>query len=102
MEEKENITSSENTNGQTINIHQQENKSNGIGTAGFVLSLIGLFFGWIPILGWVIWFLGGALSFAGLFKNPKGLAIGGLVISLISVIVLVFFAAALGLAAAAI
>ena len=60
-----------------------QKQSNGVGTAGFVLALIALFLGWVPVLGWLSWFLGLVLSFAGIFKNPKGLAIAGLVISLI-------------------
>lgn len=42
------------TTGQTIIINQQEKKSNGLGTAGFILALIALFFGWIPVLGWIV------------------------------------------------
>ena len=75
--------------GQTIIIQQQESKSNGVGTAGFVLALIALFVGWIPIIGWLIWFLGVILSFIGVFKAPKGLAIAGLIISFIGIIILV-------------
>ena len=67
----------------------QPTRSNGVGTAGFVLALIGLFLSWIPILGWLIWFLGLILSFCGIFRTPKGLAIAGLVVSLIDFIVLV-------------
>ena len=39
---------------QTIIVNQIEKKSNGIGTAGFVLALIALFLGWVPLLGWII------------------------------------------------
>jgi hypothetical protein len=67
----------------------QDKKSNGAGTAGFVLALIAVFFGWIPVLGWILWILGLILSFAGVFKSPRGLAIAGLVISLIDLILLV-------------
>ncbi|NJN28117.1 MAG: hypothetical protein HC819_20170 [Cyclobacteriaceae bacterium] len=74
--------------GQTIIIDQTSKQTNGIGTAGFVLALIAIFLGWIPILGWIIWFLGLILSFVGVFKTPKALAIAGLVISLIGVILL--------------
>ena len=56
--------------GQTVIINQSEKKSNGIGTAGFVLALIALFLGWVPVLGWVLWFLGLILSFVGVFKQP--------------------------------
>lgn len=89
--------SPQNQSGQTIIFTQTEKKSNGIGTAGFVLALIAIFFGWVPILGWIIWLLGLIFSFAGIFKQPKGLAIAGLVISLIGVIMLLtVFGAILG------
>lgn len=86
--------------GQTIIINQTEKQSNGIGTAGFVLALIAIFLGWIPVLGWLIWFLGFIFSFVGVFKQPKGLSIAGLVISLIGIILLIaVFGAILGSAA---
>lgn len=86
--------------GQTVIINQTEKKTNGVGTAGFVLALIGVFLGWVPILGWIIWFLGLVLSFVGVFKAPKGLSIAGLVISLIGIILLIaVFGAVLGGAA---
>ena len=45
--------------GQTIIINQQERRStNGLGTAGFILALLGLIFNWVPGLGWVLWALG--------------------------------------------
>jgi hypothetical protein len=75
--------------GQTIIVNQQPQKSNGVGTAGFVLALITVFFGWIPVLGWILWVLGLVLSFVGVFKQPKGLAIAGLVISLIGLILII-------------
>ena len=94
----EEIKSSEQSNsGQTIIVNQQEKESNGVGTAGFVLALIALFFGWVPVLGWIIWVLGLILSFVGVFKTPKGMAIAGLVISLIGIILLLtVFGALLG------
>ncbi len=75
--------------GQTIVINEKQNETNGIGTAGFILSLIALFFGWIPILGWLIWIVGLILSFVGVFKKPKGLAIAGLIISFLAFIILI-------------
>lgn len=86
---------------QVINVIQQEApKKNGLGTAGFVLAIIALFLGWIPFLGWVMWFLGLLFSFIGVFKTPRGLAIAGLIISLIGIILLlVVFAAMMGGAA---
>ena len=58
MEMKENGNSMQQPMQQTVIVQQEQRKSNGMGTAGFVLALIGFFFSWIPILGWVIWFLG--------------------------------------------
>jgi len=90
----------QNPQGQTVIINQIEKKSNGIGTAGFVLALIAIFLGWVPVLGWIIWLLGLIFSLVGIFKIPKGLAIAGLVISLIGIIFLiVVFGAILGSAA---
>jgi len=87
----------QNQSGQTIIINQTEKQSNGMGTAGFVLALIAIFLGWVPVLGWIIWLLGLILSFVGVFKQPKGLAIAGLVISLIGIILLIaVFGAILG------
>jgi len=99
--EKVVIASSEQTSqGQTVIINQQS-KSNGIGTAGFVLALIGLFIGSVPFAGWLIWFLGFLFSFIGVFKTPRGLSIAGLIISLIGIILIIalgaFVIEALGL-----
>jgi hypothetical protein len=75
--------------GQTIIVNQQiPQQSNGVGTAGFVLAFITVFLGWIPVLGWILWILGLVLSFVGIFKKPNGLAIAGLVISLIGLILI--------------
>lgn len=88
---------SENTN-QTIVINQEVKKTNGIGTAGFVLALIALFLGWIPIVGWIIWLLGLVLSFIGLFRSPRGLSIIGLILSLVGIILLIVVFGAIGAA----
>ncbi|MDR2057534.1 MAG: hypothetical protein LBP83_04500 [Dysgonamonadaceae bacterium] len=80
---------------QTIIIDQQQ-QSNGAGTAGFVLALLTQFLGWIPVLGWILWLLGLIFSCVGLAKRPRGLAIAGLVLSLISVIVTLVVFAILG------
>ncbi|MEE2954164.1 MAG: hypothetical protein VX347_03225 [Bacteroidota bacterium] len=85
---------------QTIIVNQKETPSNGIGIAGFVLSLIALFLGWIPLVGWTIWFLGLVLSFIGVFKAPRGMAIAGLVISLIGLLLLLIVFAGIGAAIA--
>ena len=84
---------------QTIIINQPEVKQmNGIGVAGFVLALVTLIFCWLPIFNWVTWALGLIFSCIGMTKQPKGLAIAGLVISLIGVIVIIFVMAAIGTA----
>lgn len=74
---------------QTIIINQQSPRSNGIGVAGFVLALIALFLGWVPVWGWLLWLLGLIFSFCGIFKIPRGLAVAGLIISLVDLIFLI-------------
>jgi hypothetical protein len=75
-------------------------QTNGIGTAGFILALTAVFLGWIPVLGQILWLLGLIFSSIGVFKQPKGLSIAGLVISLLGfVILLTLFGAILGGAA---
>lgn len=82
---------------QTIIVNQKEHQSNAVGTAGFVLSIIALFVGWVPVLGWLLWLLGAVLSFVGVFNKPRGFAIAGLVISFIGVILLIFVFAGIAL-----
>ena len=66
--------------GQTVIVNQSEGKrSNGLGTVGFVLALLGLIF-----------------SFVGIFRVPRGLAIAGLVMSCIALIILIVVAGAIG------
>lgn len=65
------------------------NRSNGIGTAGFVLALISAIFCWVPGVNWIIWFLGALFSFLGLFKRPRGIAVAGFILSIIDVIIIV-------------
>lgn len=81
-----------NTNNQQpvviIQANGPDTKRNGLGSAGFVLALLGLVFCWVPVLGWILWLLGFALSFAGLFKKPVGLAITGLILSIVSAIII--------------
>lgn len=72
-------------NHQKVVINQQFHSGNSAGNSGFVLSIISIFFGWIPIIGWILWFLGFLFSVIGLFKKPRGLAIAGTVISLIGI-----------------
>lgn len=74
---------------QQVIVQTVESKSNGIGTAGFVLALLGLLFSWVPVVDFILWFLGFLFSFIGCFKNPKGLAITGLILSLLGIIVII-------------
>ena len=67
----------------------QQSKSNGLGTAGFVLALISFLFCWVPGVNWVVWFLGAIFSIIGCFKEPRGLAIAGTIISFIDIIILI-------------
>lgn len=69
---------------QTILVREQRYKSNGLGTAGFITSLLGLLLSWVPILGWILWLVGALLSLIDVFKSPRGLAITGLILSLIT------------------
>ena len=73
----------------TVIVNQMEKKSNGVGTAGFVLALCGIFFSWIPVFNWILWALGFIFSFVGIFRKPRGLAIAGLVISCLDLIILI-------------
>ena len=84
-----------------------EKESNGMATAGFVLALLTVFFGWIPFVGWATWLLGLIFRAVGLCKANKigvgrGLAIAGLIISLIGIVFLIVlvigFAAFIGMA----
>lgn len=69
---------------QTILVREQRYKSNGLGMAGFITSLLGLLLSWVPVLGWILWLVGALLSLIGVFKSPRGLAITGIILSLIT------------------
>lgn len=63
--------------------------SNSIGTAGFIFAILAFFVCWVPVLDFIVWFLGALFSFIGLFKSPRGLAIAGFILSFIGIIILV-------------
>jgi hypothetical protein len=76
--------------------------SNGLGTAGFVIGLIGLVLSFIPLIGVVAWplvILGIVFSAVGIAKatkgraTNKGLSIAGLVVSVIGLAVCILWAA---------
>ena len=81
---------------------QQPQQGNGIGTAGFVLSIVGVCFGFVPFVGVVCCILAIVFSAIGLGRRPRGQAIAGLVISvalpliLIAVFVGIFAIASVG------
>lgn len=74
--------------------YPQPRRSNGVGTAGFVVTLVNMFLGFIPVVNFlcfILWPLGLILSIIGMLKSPRGLAIAGFVLSLLGVIVVLFF-----------
>jgi hypothetical protein len=74
-----------------------ERKTNGIGTAGFVIALISAVFFWLPIVSQILWFFGAIFSFIGMFKPSRGLAITGFIISFVNLIVILVIVLAFGL-----
>ncbi len=90
----------ETNNTQRPIIVQERPRTNGMGIAGFVMSFITLFFGWIPFFGWVAWVLSLVFSFIGVFKRPRGLAIAGLILSIVGLIFIVFLYALIAALAA--
>ena len=90
MEENQIQSSTEQQTGgthQTV-IVKQEIPSNGLGTAGFILALTALILSWVPVLNFILWFLGLLFSFIGVFKQPRGLAEAGVLVSLIDFIII--------------
>ena len=77
---------------------QPARSKNGPGTAGLVLSILGLTLCWVPIANVILWFLGFLFSFIGMFKRPKGKAIAGLVISLVCLVAFIMLFIAFGTA----
>ena len=73
----------------TTTVVVERGHSNSMGTAGFIIALLGLVFCWIPVVDLILWFLGLVFSFIGLFKAPRGLAIAGLVLSFVLIIVII-------------
>lgn len=65
-------------------------RRNGIGLAGFILSLVSIVFSLVWYVGIVVWFLGLVFSFIGVFKKPRAFAVAGLIISLIDVFIFIF------------
>ncbi|WP_130847514.1 hypothetical protein [Lactiplantibacillus mudanjiangensis] len=55
-----------------------------------------MLFSWVPGVNFVVWFLGMLFSFIGLFKQPKGLAIAGFIISFIDIIIIIILITVIG------
>jgi hypothetical protein len=81
---------------------------NGLGTAGFVLGLIGLLISFLPIVGVVAWplvILGLVFSLIGFSRGRsgratnKGLALAGVILSVIGLVVCILWVAVFGKAA---
>ncbi|MEU8637800.1 DUF4190 domain-containing protein [Amycolatopsis sp. NPDC048633] len=78
---------------------------NGLGTAGFVLGLVGLVFAFIPIIGVIAWplvILGLIFGVVGTLRanrgqaSNKGLAITAVVLSALGLVICVIWTAAFG------
>ena len=81
---------------------------NGLGTTGFVLGLLGLLFSFVPIVGVVAWplvILGLIFSLIGFVRTRsgratnKGLAIAGVVLSVVGLVICIVWAAGFSKAA---
>ena len=82
--------------------YRVEQPRNGLGTAGFVLGLIGLLISFLPIVGVVAWplvILGLIFSLVGYSRGRsgratnKGLALAGVILSVIGLVVCVLWVA---------
>lgn len=71
---------------------QAAQSTNGIGMAGFILSIAAPFSWSLPSAGWVVWLAGVVLSLVGLSRQPRGFAIAGTIISFVSPLLVILFA----------
>jgi hypothetical protein len=76
-------------------------RSNGFATSGFVVGLIGLVFSFIPFVGVIAWplvIVGLILAVVGLVlarrRGGRGMAIAGIVVSLLGLLVCIIYVAA--------
>ncbi|MBE1463655.1 DUF4190 domain-containing protein [Kibdelosporangium phytohabitans] len=84
--------------------HGVAQPQNGLGVAGFVLGIVGLVFSFIPIIGVIAWplvIIGVVLSGVGISKAKKGeannlgLAVAGLVTSVVGLVLCIAWVSAL-------
>lgn len=71
-------------------------KVNDIGLAGFILAMVNIFSGVIPVLGWLIWLLGLIFCIIGTVKankekSPITLPLVGLIVSVLSIFLILFY-----------
>lgn len=93
METNNNTQITDQNSGQTIIIKQEVSLKNGIGIAGFVMSITGLILCWVPIIKWLLLVPAFLLSFIGMFKKPRTLAIIGTIISALVIIIIMMIKA---------
>lgn len=74
---------------QTILTVKEEPQKNGIGTAGFVLSITGLILCWVPVLKWLLLIPAFLLSLIGMSKAPRALSVIGAILSGLAIAILV-------------
>ena len=55
--------------------------------AGFTLSIVSIFIGWIPFFGAIPLGLALLFSFFGLFGKSVGLALAGLIVSIVAAVI---------------
>lgn len=81
--------------------------SNGVAVGGMVTGIIGLVFGWVPVVGFILGAIAVILSGVGIrnanSKNAtgRGMAVAGLVCGILAVIFGIFWIAVVGAAGAA-
>ena len=86
----ENSTILQQSNEETQEKKQVE-KPNKIGMAGFILSLLGLLFFWVPILSCIFWLTGLIFSIIGICRPKKMFPAIGIAITCVSCLFVLFF-----------
>ena len=77
-----------NPNERVVYVKDKPQKTNGIGLAGFIISLLCLLGFWVPVANWIMWTIGLIFSLIGVFKKPRGFAIAGLCISFADILMI--------------
>lgn len=93
MEPINNTLTNNQNNSQNIIFKQEVLQKNGVGIAGFVISITGLILCWVPILKWLLLVPAFLLSFIGMFKKPRTLAVIGTIISGLVILIIMIIKA---------